>query len=64
MVADNFGENGDPTEFVDGFAQVVQLKTVLTHLTEGESQSIVQKRFDPLTGGKRRNLLRAIMAPQ
>ena len=56
----------------------VQLRTVLAHLTEGESWSIVQncgrngleawrgvhKRFDPLTCGRRRNMLRAIMAPQ
>ena len=43
MIADKFGENGDPTEQVDGYAQVVvQLKTVLTHVTEGESWLIVQ----------------------
>ena len=78
MIADRCGEHGDPTEQVDGFAQaVVQLKTVLAHLTEGERWSIMQsfgrnglaawrgrhKRFDPLTG-RRRNLLRAIVTPQ
>ena len=78
-VADKFGINADPTEQVDGCSQInVQLKTVLAHLCEGESWSIVQncgrngleawrrlhRRFDPLTGGRRRNLLRAIMAPQ
>ena len=78
-VADNVGANADPTEQIDGCSQInVQLKTVLAHLCEGESWSIVQncgrngleawrrlhRRFDPLTGGRRRNLLRAIMAPQ
>ena len=43
MIADKFGENGDPSEQVDGYAQVVvQLRTVLAHLTEGESWSLVQ----------------------
>ena len=43
LIADRLGENRDPTEQVDGYAQVeVQLKTVLAHLTEGESWSIVQ----------------------
>ena len=55
-----------------------QLKTVLSHLTEGEAFSIVQncgrngleayrrlhRRYDPMTGGRKRNLLRAIMSPQ
>ena len=65
MIADTFGENGDPIERVDGYAQmVVQLELVLAHLTGGESASIVQKcgrnsleawrgsrkRFDPLIG--------------
>ena len=66
MIADKFGENGDPTEQVDGYAQVVvQLKTDLARLTDGEAWLIVQncgwiglqegaglhKRFDPLSGG-------------
>ena len=43
MIAEKFGKNGDSTEQVDGCAQVVeQLKTVLAHLTERESWSIVQ----------------------
>ena len=38
MIADNSGENGNPIEQVDGNAEVVlQLKTVLAQLTEGES---------------------------
>ena len=42
MIVDKFGENGDPTEQVDGHAQVVvHLKTVLAHSTEGESWSVV-----------------------
>ena len=79
IVADKFGENGDQIEQGDGNAQVVvRRKTVLAHLTEGESWSIVQicgrngveawrclhTRFGPSTGGRRRNLLRVIMASQ
>ena len=42
IVADKFGENGDPTEQVVGYAQVVVLlRTVLAHLTERGNWSIV-----------------------
>ena len=38
-----FGLNADPIEQVEGAMQIVtQLKTVLSHLTEGESWTIVQ----------------------
>ena len=54
------------------------IQNCLGHISQKESWSIVQncgrngleawrslhKRFDPLTGGRRRNLLRAIMASQ
>ena len=40
FIAGKVGENGDPAEQVDGYAQ--QPKTVQTHLTEGESRSIAQ----------------------
>ncbi|CAK0892634.1 unnamed protein product [Prorocentrum cordatum] len=55
----------------------LQIKSVLSNLTEGESWTIVQncdrngleawrrlhRRFDALTGGRRRALLRAILSP-
>ena len=61
----------------DPRGMALQLKSVLAHLTGGESWSIVQnaqkngfevwralhRRYDPITGGRRRNLLRAIVAP-
>ena len=76
MTADKFGEDGDPTGQVDVYVQmVVQRKTCSGHLTDGGCWSIVQncsrngldawrglhKRFGPC---RRRNLLRAVMAPQ
>ena len=65
MLAD---QTGDPSERVDGCA--------LAHLTEGVDGAALwsertgsverstHRRLDPLTGGRRRNVLRAIMAPQ
>jgi len=77
MVDERFGSDAiDPIPHVASVNQ--QFKTVLSHLTEMEAYSIVQncsrngleawrrlhRRYDPITGGRRRNLLRAIMAPQ
>ena len=77
MIADNFGENGDPTKQVDGRRWWSSSK-LFWHIQQKEkSQSIVQncgrngmkawrgphKRCDPLIGGRRRNLLRAAMTP-
>ena len=78
MVREKFGDDADDLDKIEGAMQLVaQLKSLLSYLTEGEAWSIVQncnrngleawrklhKRFDPVTGGRRRNLLRAIMAP-
>ena len=72
MIADKRGENAHTAEQVDGCAQaVVQLKIVLAHgrrkLVDRnglEAWSGVHKRLDPLAGGGRRHMLRAIAAPQ
>ena len=75
MMADQFGDNADPAEQVEGNAQVVvELKTVQAHLTQGERWSVVQncgrnglegwRRLHRRCGGRRRNLLRATVAPQ
>ena len=73
---EEFGtESEDPVDNLEMMNQ--QLFTALQQLTEGESQDIVQKsnkvgveawrqlyrRFDPATGGRKRNLLRAIISP-
>ncbi|CAK0855964.1 unnamed protein product [Prorocentrum cordatum] len=78
-VRDEFGElQDDPERRVEQLEAIThQLFTALIQLTEGESLNIVknskknpyeawrrlQKRFDPATGGRKRNLLRTILNP-
>ena len=43
MIAHKFGDDADPTEHAEAYAQiVVRLKTVLAHLTEGVNWPTVQ----------------------
>jgi len=73
-----FGEEADELDRVEGaLAMNIQIKSLLGHLTEGEAWNIVHncdkcgleawrklhRRCDPMTGGRRRNMLRAIMTP-
>ncbi len=79
MVEEKCGEDGETDDQIGGIKELnQQLKTVPSHLTEMEAFSIVQncgknaleawrrlnRRYGPVTGGRRRNHLRAIMAPQ
>ena len=80
MVQADFGEDQiDPARRVAQLEAIGhQLYTALIQLTEGESLSIVKnskkspyeawrrlkKRFDPATGGRKRNLLRTILNPR
>ena len=73
-----FGSNADDTDRISDLAYLNhQLNTVLTQLTEREPFDIVQncgksgleawrrlnRRYDPSTGGRKRNLLNAILKP-
>ena len=77
-IEEEFGALADETKRVDGLQQMLQqLFTVPVQLTEGESHELVmncqknpceawrrlQRRFDPVTGGRKRNLLRMIINP-
>ena len=73
-----YGESGDMIDQVEGLNEKLrQMHAVLMHITEGEANDIVNnangqsleawgklsRRWDPSTGGRIRNLLRAILNP-
>jgi len=79
MLSEAFGEDADEGDRVHDLGLMDhEIFTVLTQMTDAEAFDIVQnagagrgfeawrrlgRRFDPSTGGRRRNLLRSIIAP-
>ena len=74
---EKFGDSNSQEYVSDLDAKLVQLQTALIALTDGEGFDIcnntgrnplegwrkLHRRFDPTTGGRKRNLLRSILSP-